>query len=156
MSLRSICNREVVTIGRKSTLKDVSNLMNQKHVGSILVIEQMNGNKVPAGIITDRDLALTMSSTEKPQMLLVEQIMQSQPVLAKVDDGIFETIEKMHKYGVKRLPVVDEKGSLYGIISADDLLTFMGEEINNLGKIRETQISHEKGIRMPSEKNFHM
>lgn len=153
MSILSVCKTEVVTIDRKATLKSVSELMQKKHVGSIIVTEGFNGKKIPAGIITDRDIALTLGTSPKPQDIIVDQIMQSQPVTVKTSEGIYETIVKMREYGIKRMPVVMADGSLFGIISADDLLTLMGEEINNLAKIPETQVSREQGIRKPAEKH---
>lgn len=156
MSIKSVCKTEVATIDKSATLKAVSEMMQKHHVGSLIVTEGFNGKKIPTGIITDRDIALALGSTPKPQDIRVEQIMQSQPISVKANEGIFETIVKMRKHGIKRLPVVTEDGSLYGVISADDLLTLMGEEINNLAKIPETQVSHEQGIRKPAEKTVHI
>lgn len=154
MSIKSICKTNVTTVERGATLSAVSQLMQQRHVGSIVVTEKFNGKSAPCGIITDRDVALVLGSSPKPHELKVENIMQSQPITSKVNDGIFEVIVKMREYSIKRLPVVNEDGSLFGIVSADDLLNLMGEEINNLAKITESQVRIEKGIRMPVEKYF--
>ena len=78
------------------------------------------------------------------------------PVTINVNAGIFETVRKMRDEGIKRLPVINEDGSLYGIVCADDLLTLMSEEIYNLSKINERQLNNEKGIRLPSEKAIQM
>lgn len=156
MSIKSICKTQVATIQKSSSLKDVSELMQQQHVGSVIVTEGLNGKRIPCGIITDRDLALAMGSSVKPQELRVEQIMRSHPFSVKTNDGIFETCVKMREQGIKRLPVVHEDGSLCGVISADDILSLMGEEINNLAKIIETQTKNEKGILMPAEKQVHI
>lgn len=153
MSLISICKTEVVTIDRKSTLKSVSELMQKKHVGSVIVTEGYNGQRIPVGIITDRDIALSLGSAAKPQDIVVEVIMQTHPITAKSSDGIYETIVKMRENGIKRLPVVMDDGSLFGVITADDLLVLMGEEINNLARIPETQITHEQGLRKPAPKS---
>lgn len=156
MSIMSICQTDVITVDKRSTLKHVSEVMQEKHVGSIIVTEGFNGKKIPAGIITDRDIALALGSSPRPQEIRVEQIMQSQPITVKTSEGIYETIVKMRENGIKRMPVVLEDGSLFGIISADDMLTLMGEEINNLSKIPEVQVSHERGVRKPTEKNVHI
>lgn len=153
MSLLSVCQTEVVTIDRKATLKSVAELMQKKHVGSIVVTDGFNGQRIPVGIITDRDIALAIGSSPKPQDIVVEVIMYSNPITVKTSDGIYEAIVRMRENGIKRLPVVMDDGSLYGIITADDLLILMGKEINNLAQIPETQMNHERGLRRPAEKH---
>jgi CBS domain-containing protein len=126
MSIESVCKKEVATIEPTATLSRAAEIMNQKHVGSLVVVQSHNGHQIPAGIITDRDLALTLgSSSPKPQDLLVQQIMRSQPLVARAGDEIFETVTKMREHGVKRLPVIDQSGSLIGIVCADDLTSLI-------------------------------
>lgn len=159
MAIQSICQTDVVTIPRKCTLKEVSQLMQRRHVGCVIVTELHDNKLFPAGIITDRDIALTVGFSEKPQELIVDNIMHSQPITSKRSEGIFETVLKMNEYGIKRLPVINEDGSLFGIVCSDDLLNLFGEEILALGKVTESQIQKEKGFRLPVEKqkpiNFH-
>jgi CBS domain-containing protein len=151
MAIKAICKTELVTIDKSATIKDAAKLMKVKHVGSVIVTEGLNGKRIPSGIITDRDIALTMASESKPQDLPIQQIMQSKPITVKASEGIYETIIKMRENGIKRLPVVNDDGSLYGVVCADDLLSLMGEEINNLAKITTAQVNIEKGGRMPVE-----
>lgn len=105
---------------------------------------------------TDRDIALSISSSAKPQNIMTEDIMRHQPVTAKKSEGIFESIIKMRENGVKRLPVVNEDGSLHGVVCVDDLLTLMGEEINNLAQVTDSQLKREKGIRVPMEPHLQL
>lgn len=156
MALKSLCKTDVVTIERDASLAAASRLMQRHHVGCIVVTEQFNGKRIPCGMITDRDVALSMGSSSKPQDIKVEQIMQGQPITAQVGDGIYEVITKMRDNGIRRLPVLSEDGSLFGLISADDLLSLMGEEIDSLVKITQTQVKMEKGIRTPSERHVQM
>ena len=153
MPIKSICNTKVVTIQKSSTLQDVSSLMQKYHVGSVIVTESFNGKKIPAGIITDRDIALTLGSSQKPRELKVEQVMQGLPITVNENEGIYDAISKMRKYGVKRLPVIYADGSLCGVISSDDLLSLVSEEINNLTKIHEIQVKNEQGVKIPAVKH---
>lgn len=154
MSIKSICQTKVVTVGKNSTLKDVAAVMQKHHVGSVIVTEGLDGKRIPAGIITDRDIAMSVGASAKPGDIRVDQVMQSHPVSIKIDEGIFEAVAKMREMGVKRMPVVNSDGSLYGLISADDLLSLMGDEINLLSKIAEVQIKNEQGVRVPKETHF--
>ena len=86
----------------------------------------------------------------------VEQIMQSHPITIAKSEGLFQAIKKMREHGIKRLPVVDNDGSLFGVVSADDLLMLMAEEIGELAKICEIQVSNEKGVRLPAEKKVRL
>lgn len=156
MSVQAICQKDVVTVERHSPLIEVSQQMQKHHVGSVVVTENFEGKKIPCGIITDRDIALALGSSGKPQDLPVEQIMQSHPITVSKSEGLFQTIKKMRDYGIKRLPVVEDDGSLFGVISADDLLTLMAEEIGHLAKICEAQVSNEKGVRLPAEKQVRL
>ncbi len=154
MSIKSICKTKIVTVGKNSTLKDVAAVMQMHHVGCVIVTEGMDGKRIPAGIITDRDIAMAVGASLKPQDIRVDQVMQSHPMTINADDGIFETVLRMKDMGVKRLPVVNTDGSLFGLISSEDLLSLMAEEINNLAKISEVQIKNEKGVRMPKESHI--
>lgn len=151
MSIREICVKDVITIKPGASLAEASRLMSENHIGSLVVVENSNGGQKPTGMITDRDLALAMDSASKPQDLEVSQLMRSHPITATIEDGIYETIQKMRKEGVKRLPVVDKTGALYGIVSADDLMNLLSREMSGLSEIREVQVSNEKGVRMPAE-----
>ena len=124
--------------------------MQDKHVGSLIVVDALDGKMVPVGIITDRDMALCLGSTRSPQDLKIEEVMQSKPLLAKVSDGIFETVVRMRESGVRRLPVVQADGTLAGLICADDLLTLLSDEIKSLAQISEKQIRKEQGATLPA------
>jgi predicted transcriptional regulator len=152
MALESVCKTKVVTVEKNATLKTVSEFMQNQHVGSIVVTEKYKGRTIPCGIVTDRDVAIALGSSSEAQNLRVEQIMLHQPVTAKKSDGIYETMVRMQEYGVKRLPVVDSNGALFGIISADDLLALVADEINKIAKISDVQVQREKGIRTPMRK----
>lgn len=154
MPIKSICNTKVVTILKGATLQDVSIIMQKNHVGSVIVTEPFNGKKLPAGIITDRDIALALGSSLNPKELKVEQVMQTVPVTIIENEGIYEAITKMRKYGVKRLPVVHVDGTLCGIVTADDLLSLMSDEISNLTKINEIQIKNEQSVKVPAPRHL--
>ncbi|MFA6239116.1 MAG: CBS domain-containing protein [Bacteriovorax sp.] len=151
MTIKSICQTKVITVSKNSTLKDIATLMYKHHVGSVIITEGLDGKRIPAGIITDRDIALAIGSSQKPQDLSVDKIMKPHPVTISCDAGLFETALRMREIGVRRLPVVNSDGSLYGVISADDLLSLMGEEISNISKITDAQIMNEQGALRPKE-----
>lgn len=154
MAIKSICTSNVVTIKKTATLTDAVKLMANNHVGSIIVVEIIGERIMPLGILTDRDIALTIGNSQKPGAIKVEQVMQSAPVTISENDGIYEAIFKMQEFGVKRLPVIQADGSLIGIVSKDDILKLIAEEINHLSKINVNQIRNEQGLNLPVGKHL--
>jgi len=156
MSIESVCKNEVATIEQTATLAQASQTMAERHVGSLVVVRNYDGKQIPVGIITDRDLALVLGSSPRPQELSVEQIMRHQPITVQISQGILETILKMRESGVKRMPVVDDSGGLVGIVCADDLTSLISREAAELTKITETQIRKEEGVYLPAEPQLQM
>jgi CBS domain-containing protein len=62
-------------------------------------------------------------------------------------DDVYGTIERMRLRGIRRVPVVNAAGGLAGIVSADDLLEFLAEEMGDLSRISSHQQAHEKHAR---------
>lgn len=156
MSVKDVCTEKVITVEPSANLAEASKLMAENHVGSLVVVETYDGKKIPAGMITDRDLALAVGTTAKPGDLKVSQLMRSQPVTIGATDGIYEAIEVMETSGVKRLPVVDDTGALVGIVCADDLASLISHESAKLTKISELQAMREAGIRLPIKPTMKM
>jgi len=141
MPVSEICNREVIIVQPNSTVIEAAKLMRQHHVGDVLVVEERGGVRVPVGIVTDRDLVVEIMAPELDQRVITvgDLIM---PELATVDEdaGVSETIEYMRVKGVRRLPVVNKGGGLVGIITLDDLLELLAEELLALAKL----VKHEQ------------
>lgn len=110
--------------------------MRQHHLGDVIVVSKSNGNTLPVGIITDRDLVIEILATElDPNTLMISDIMVSELVTVKEDIGVFEAIRYMRIKGVRRMPVVDDNGSLIGVVTLDDLLELLVEELGLLVKL---------------------
>ncbi len=142
-----ICNRDVVVAARDTPVAAAAKLMRQYHVGSVVVVEDMNGGRrLPLGIVTDRDIVVEIIATAlDPNTLTLGDIMVQELVTARETEGLLETMEIMRYKGVRRLPIVSGEGQLVGIVSIDDMLEVLAEELMELTKIvareqaRETQ-----------------
>ena len=141
MGVGEICNREVIIAQRNESALDAAKLMRQHHVGNVLVVETRNDTRVPVGIVTDRDLVVEIVATELDSKIIsVGDIMVSELATVREDAGVFEVIQYMRGKGVRRLPVVDGSGGLVGIITLDDLLELLSEELLALAKL----VQHEQ------------
>ncbi len=141
MPISEICNREVVIVQPDSTILEAARLMRQHHVGDVVVVEDRGGVRVPVGIVTDRDLVVEIMAPELDQTAItVGDIMVPELSMVKENTGVFEAIQYMRAKGVRRLPVVDEGGGLVGILTLDDLLELLAEELHDLAKL----VAHEQ------------
>jgi CBS domain-containing protein len=136
MAIGELCNREVVIAQRETTVLEASRLMRQYHVGDLVVVDEKDGKRVPVGIVTDRDVVLEVVSMElDASVLTAGDIMGLELATVRENDGVFETIRYMRTKGVRRLPVVDAQGSLIGIVTLDDLLELLAEEMSELSQL---------------------
>ena len=136
MPISEICNREVIIVQRSDIIFEAAKLMRKHHVGDVVVVEDRSGARVPVGIVTDRDLVVEIMAPAIDQMLItVGDIMA--PELARIneDAGVFEAIQYMRAKGVRRLPVVDGSGGLVGILTLDDLLELLAEELLDIARL---------------------
>lgn len=122
MKIGELCKRNVVTTVGRASLADVAKLMRQHHVGTVIVIDPP-GSRMPAGIVTDRDIVVEAIAADlNPRNLTAAEIMSSELVTAFEGDDAAWSLKVMRERGVRRLPVVSEAGELVGIIALDDLL----------------------------------
>jgi CBS domain-containing protein len=143
MPVSEICNREIIVVRRDDTVHEAAKLMRQHHVGDVVVVEERNGVRVPVGIVTDRDMVVEIMAPDVVQMFItVGDIMGLNLVTIQESMGVYESIQYMRGKGVRRLPVVDGKGGLIGILTLDDLLELLAEELLELSRL----VKHEQKI----------
>jgi CBS domain-containing protein len=136
MLIGDICTREVIQCDRTTSTLELSQLMRRSHVGDIVVTDQPNGKRIAVGIVTDRDLVVKVMAEERDSLATTAgDIMSVELITAGERNTVHEVAELMRFKGVRRVPVVDEDGALLGIVTLDDLLTVIGEELNLLAKV---------------------
>jgi len=136
MPIGELCNREVVFAIRKTNITEAAQLMRQYHVGDLVVVDLMEGKRVPVGIVTDRDIVIEIiGDSLSVDDFTVGDIMRQQLISVQEKDGVIETIRLMRAHGIRRIPVIDEEGGLAGIVSVDDMLDLLAEELTELAKV---------------------
>jgi len=134
MNIGEICSRVVLVAPRETPVSEAARLMRQHHVGAVVVIDQADGAR-PVGIVTDRDMVVeVLAEGVAPEKLTVGDIMSDEIVNVGAQDGVFETIGMMQGKGVRRVVVTDDADHLIGIVSLDDLLEVLAEELIGLAK----------------------
>jgi CBS-domain-containing membrane protein len=138
--------REVVTALPDTPLSRCAQLMHDEHVGSLVIVEQRDGRRVPTGMVTDRDIAIeAVAFGIDPRALNAADLMSSPPALAREEDDLMSVLARMREHGVRRLPVVGREGELRGIVAADDLLGMLAQQIDGLASLVEA--SHRREAR---------
>ena len=136
MSVGSICTRVAVTVSPAAGIVEAAKLMREAHVGDLIVVDSREGVRAPVGILTDRDIVVGVVAKEaRPADLTVTDVMQSQLFVAQEDDEINAVLESMHRKGVRRAPVVAADGALIGVLSIDDVISHLGEQLGHISRL---------------------
>ena len=148
-TIGEICNREVVFATRDMTVAAAAKLMRHHHVGSLVVVDQLNGGKrLPIGIVTDRDIVVELTAMDlDPATITVGDIMGPELVTAREGEGLLGAMEIMRYKGVRRLPIVGADGRLVGIVTIDDLLEVLAEQMTELARIVGREQAREAAAR---------
>lgn len=147
MSIGEFCTREVVIAERDTGIVELAKLMRAHHVGDVVVVEKQGDLLLPVGIVTDRDIAVELVAAEVDlDSVTTGDVMSPELIIARENEGIWDTLQLMRRKGVRRVPVVNEEGGLEGILSVDDLIDLLAEELDLLAKIagRGLELEEEK------------
>jgi CBS domain-containing protein len=131
MSLQQFCERAVVTVAPDQSVAEACRLLQEKNVGCIVATDAGQVR----GILTDRDIALKVTGDKKdPQRTKVRDVMRADPIRITVNKSLHDLTALMHAHHVRRVPIVDGGDKLLGIVTLDDLLMLLSEEMADMGK----------------------
>jgi CBS domain-containing protein len=144
MSVGEYCNRAVVVAAKSTEIREAARLMRGHHVGDLIIVEPRGGENIPLGIVTDRDLVIEVLAQElDPDALTVADIMSPDLCTAQEDDDLWATLNRMRNEGIRRLPVINARGGLEGILTADDVLDLFNEGLMDLVKLMQKEVYRE-------------
>jgi CBS domain-containing protein len=123
MKVGEYCKRAVIAIASSSDAAEAAKLMRQQHVGFLIVHREGDELRKPVGVLTDRDLVLgVMARDVDPHAVTVDDVMSRKPLTANEADELSEVLQAMRLAGFRRVPVVDARGALSGIMAIDDAI----------------------------------
>jgi CBS domain-containing protein len=132
MKTSEICRKQVVVAKRATPLDEVARLMRKGHVGCVVVLEEAEG-RLPVGIVTDRDLVIeVLAPGLDARTLTAGDVMSTSPAVTRETDDVLWALKTMRERGIRRLPVVDEAGTLKGIVSMDDLMEHVAVGLDDI------------------------
>ncbi len=133
MLLKSIYTPEVICCGPATSVQVAASLMRSKHTGDLVVVDDPEEDRIPLGVITDRDIVIeVIANGLNPAVTAVRSLLRTPIVMAHEDEDVSEALERMRTHGVRRLPIVDGEGKLTGVVTLDDLLKQLAADVTAL------------------------
>lgn len=143
MSLASLCHREIICVAGQASVRKAAEIMRKHHVGALAVTDPQDAAHV-VGVLTDRDIVVEVlaqgaSADERSSASACHPQLIGVPVTSTRHDAIAH----MLKHGVRRLLVANADGSLCGLISMDDLIEAMADELGDLARTLRVNVNNE-------------
>lgn len=135
MPVGNLGPEDVVTTDPDAQVADVVDDLESENVGAVVVVH----DDEPVGIVTDRDVALAVDEGQNVAQEPVETVMAEDPVTIREDEPALEISRTIDEHNVRRIPTVDENGELTGIVTLDDLVATIGEQLEHTADTIEAQ-----------------
>ena len=148
MTVKDYCTTAVVVTERTASVVEAARKMRAQHVGTLIVVEQRGGDQIPIGILTDRDLVVEVLAQDvSPPALAVGDVMSTELLTADEHDDVLATLTRMRGRGARRIPIVNARGALVGILTADDLVEVLADALMDLATVAHGGIRREQRLR---------
>ena len=146
MNISELMSKNPRTVTPDTPVSEAAQLMKEEDIGMVPVIERVGGAETRGrlvGVITDRDIAIRTVAEGRASDSPVRDVMSSGVRTATPNDSVESVMELMGREQVRRVPIVDERGSLVGVVSQADL----ARKAKNEGRVERTveQISQPGG-----------
>ena len=122
MKAQDIMAKDPRCVTPRTSIKEAASLMKSEDVGALPVVES-EGSKRLVGMITDRDIAIrVVADGRELGSATVSDAMSRGPTTAKASDSLDDVMKVMGREQVRRIPIVDERDQLVGIVSQADVV----------------------------------
>jgi CBS domain-containing protein len=120
-------NHAVKTETEDQNIMAACKVMNDNNIGCVIIVKIQNKNKVPVGIITERDILRIMGKLTVDLQKPVSSFMSSPIISVRPNASVKEAIRIMNTHDIRRLIVVDSDNRLQGIITEKDIFREMSK-----------------------------
>lgn len=143
-----LCNRTVWIARADEPVLEAARRMRDQHVGCLVVVEARSDGRTPVAIVTDRDLVVRAMAARPRELerLRLADVASDRIVVAREREPIVDAVARMRAHGIRRLPVVDGSGLLQGIVTLDDLLEHLADQIGELSRLLHREQQRERDI----------
>lgn len=150
MNAGEVCKPNVVTIREFDELSSAAKLMRERHVGYLIVVDPqpLDAKLKPIGVLTDRDIVVGVLARDADiRALRVGDVMTREPVVVDEDKSIGFALKEMRRIGVRRLPIVGRAGCLVGVLSLDDVIEVLANELLGVSSSIGSELRMEAELR---------
>jgi CBS domain-containing protein len=125
--IKDIMTRDPVCVSPNASVREAAQIMAREDVGIVPVVE--NDTRKLLGVITDRDIAIRCVAEGRGGDCRVEEVMSSGRIATcRVNESVNSVMDAMRSEKVRRIPIVDERGALVGIVSQADVVRKAGDD----------------------------
>ena len=122
MRIQDIMTRNPACVTPDATAREAAQVMLREEVGLVPVVEKDGGNRL-IGVVTDRDIAIRCVAQGRDGSCSVRDVMSTDDLATcRPSDDVDSLMGAMRSEKVRRIPIVDERGGLVGIVSQADIV----------------------------------
>ncbi len=122
MKVHEVMTKNPACCYQSSSAVSAATLMQQRGIGVLPVVQDRFSPRL-VGVVTDRDLCLhVVAGGRDPAHIWISECMIEDPICCTVEDDVRHALELMEEHRVHRLPVVNAKHEVMGILSLSDLV----------------------------------
>lgn len=137
MPIERLVRRPVKALGPDDSCEEAAALMRDENVGAVVVVDE---GRVQ-GVVTDRDITVrVVAAGRAPREVPLREVMSGEPIFLSKARTLDQLVAAMRDMGVRRIPVIEDDGSVYGLVSMDDLLVLISEQLAELAQVIRKEI----------------
>jgi CBS domain-containing protein len=122
MKVQDVMTRDPSCVTPEAPARDAARIMKDDNVGVVPVVEEQSSRRL-VGVVTDRDLAVRVVADGRDGDTRVRDVMsRDRLATCTPDEDVDDVMDLMASEQVRRIPIVDERGSLVGIVSQADVV----------------------------------
>lgn len=141
MTVGRLCVRDVDVAEPNESVQVAARRMHSRNVGTLVVLDPA---KKPIGLVTDRDLTVrVLAEGRDGSQVTVDEVMTQDIRAVDEDCPVEAALEAMRAGPFRRVPVVDKKGELVGLLSIDDVLDLLAEEFQSIRRLLNKESPNE-------------
>ncbi|WP_298601257.1 CBS domain-containing protein [uncultured Limnohabitans sp.] len=149
MNLSELCQRDILTLSAEASVRKAAEMMRTHHVGALALTDPEDPTCV-VGVVTDRDLVINLLSQDRsPEEQNIGAFSTVHLIRVPGTATVHEAVQAMNQHGVRRLFITEPNGRLMGLLSIDDLLVTLADELSGLSQALRIGIDLESSRTSP-------
>lgn len=140
LNVGQVCSRDVDLADHDESVCQAAKRMLARRVGTLVVLDR---ERRPVGIVSDRDLALRVLGSDKdPDTTWVSEVFTTPVHCVSEHASIDDAVRKMRGERCRRLVVRDGADHIVGILSVDDVVVVLAEQLRGVAALLEAEAPH--------------